>query len=226
MLMKNSLRLVFALLGFGAVGAHAQSVRVAARSDSKLWLEGTSNLRGWSCRASTLDAWVEAASDRLPADPSALVMQLENVTVRVPVESLKCGNGRMERSLYKALSADDPRARIIVGHFNVLPTHARPDMGLRTVGTLTVAGRERTLGMEVRTHRAPDGTLVAEGAVPVLMTDFGIAPPTAFFGALRTGNRVLVHFELHVSSDAIVSVADTHVDGRVNARADGPVLRY
>jgi len=225
MMMKNSLRLVFALLGLCAVGARAQSVRVAARPDSKLWLEGTSNLRGWSCRASTLDAWVETASDRLTSDPATLVAQLENVTVRVPVESLKCGNGRMDRSLYKALAADDPRGRIIVGRFNVLPTQAQAEPALRTVGTLTVAGRQRTLGMEVRTRRAPDGTLVAEGAVPVLMTDFGIAPPTAFFGALRTGNRVLVHFELHVSPDALLSLADMRTDGRVNAKGDGPVLR-
>ena len=43
--------------------------------------------------AANLDAWVEAASDRLTTDPGALATQLENVTVRVPVQSLKCGNG-------------------------------------------------------------------------------------------------------------------------------------
>src|SRR5690242_8032815 len=169
-MMNNSLRCIVALVGLCAVGARAQSaVRVAARPDSKLWLEGTSNLRGWSCYAASLDAWVETASDRLASDPATLVTQLENVTVRVPVESLKCGNGRMDRTLYRALSADDPRGRVIVGRFDVLSTHTRPYLGMRTVGTLMVAGRQRTLGMEVRTRRAPDGTLVAEGAVPVLM---------------------------------------------------------
>src|SRR5512138_3631173 len=94
MMMKNSLRLAFASLGFLAVAAPAQSVRLAARPDSKLWLEGTSNLLGWSCRAVSMDAWVIAASGHLAADPDILAGQLENVTIRVPVESLKCGNGR------------------------------------------------------------------------------------------------------------------------------------
>jgi len=213
MMMKNSLRLALASLGLCAVATHAQSVRVAARPDSKLWLEGTSNLRGWSCRAATLDAWV-TASDRLDVDASSVVSQLENVTVRVPVESLKCGNGRMDRGLYKALAADDPRARFITGQFNVMTSSAQPGASLRTIGTVTVAGREKTLGVDVRTHRAADGSIVAEGTVPVLMTDFGIAPPTAFFGALRTGNRVVVRFELHVPAGSVFSLADQRSDGR------------
>ena len=216
-MMKNSLRLALTSLGLCTAVAHAQSVRVAARPDSKLWLEGTSNLRGWSCRAATLDAWVTAASDRIGGDPASLISQLENVIVRVPVESLKCGNGRMDRGLYKALSADDPRARFIVGRFDVMS--APSEAQLRTVGTVTVAGREKTLGVDVRTHRDPDGTIVAEGTVPVLMTDFGIAPPTAFFGALRTGNRVLVRFELHVPANSALSLADERT-GAAFGRAD------
>jgi len=223
MMMKNSLRLALASLGLCAVAAHAQSVRVAARPDSKLWLEGTSNLRGWKCHAATLDAWV-TASDRLDADPSSLAGQLENVTIRVPVESLKCGNGRMDRGLYKALSADDPRARFITGRFNVMSSTEASEPSLRTIGTVSVAGREKTLGVDVRTHRAADGSIVAEGAVPVLMTDFGIAPPTAFFGALRTGNRVLVRFELHMPAGSVLSLADQRVDARAARSAD--VTRY
>lgn len=193
-----------------AGAASAQGVRVVARPDSRLWLEGTSNVRGWSCHAATLDAWVETATDRLTTDPGAL----ENVTVRVPVESFKCGNGMMDRRLYKALAAGNPRAQFIIGRFNVLSSNSRPESALRTVGTITVAGRDKTLGVDVHTRRAPDGTLVAEGAIPVYMSDFGIAPPTAFFGALRTGNRVLVRFELHVEPNAVVSLADRRDDIR------------
>jgi len=213
-MMKNTLRIAFGLVGLCASAASAQSVRVAARPDSKLWLEGTSNVRGWSCHAANLDAWVEAASDRLTTDPGALATQLENVTVRVPVQSLKCGNGVMDRRLYKALAAGNSRAEFIVGRFNVLSSTSRPEPGLRTVGTITVAGRDKTLGVDVRTHRGPDGTLIAEGAIPVDMSDFGIVPPTAFFGALRTGNRVLVRFELHVAPNAAFSVADRRDDIR------------
>jgi hypothetical protein len=39
--------------------------------------------------------------------------------------------------------------------------------------------------------------------VPIKMTDFGIKPPTAIFGRLKTGDEVKVNFELNVGARAI-----------------------
>jgi len=54
-----------------------------------------------------------------------------------------------------------------------------------------------------------DGTLRAQGALPILMTDFGITPPTALFGVVRTEDRLVVKFDLFVDqSTTLASVGE------------------
>jgi len=54
----------------------------------------------------------------------------------------------------------------------------------------------------------PDGTVIAKGSVPIKMTDYGIKPPTALFGRLKTGDDVKVNFELSIGAKAIASALD------------------
>src|SRR4051812_49047074 len=90
-----------------ATAAQAQSTaRVAVAPESRLWIDGTSNLHNWSCKATTLDAAidVDAAAVQIAAAPPKA---LRHVQVKVPVKSMKCGHGAMDDNLYKALKADD-----------------------------------------------------------------------------------------------------------------------
>ena len=73
------------------------------------------------------------------------------------------------------------------------------------IGTLTVAGKENKIEMDVVATRMADGTLKAKGVVPIKMTDYGIKPPTAIFGRLKTGDEVKVNFELTVGGKALAT---------------------
>jgi hypothetical protein len=61
--------------------------------------------------------------------------------------------------------------------------------------------------LDVAATRMPDGSVKATGVVPILMTDYGIQPPTAIFGRLKTGNEVKVNFELSVGAKAIAAAS-------------------
>lgn len=37
----------------------ASIVRIPVRSDSRLWLEGSSNIRDWTCKATTMEASID-----------------------------------------------------------------------------------------------------------------------------------------------------------------------
>ena len=55
--MLTTLALATCLAGAAATAQDGTSVvRLAVREDSRLWIEGSSNLHGWSCKATTLDA--------------------------------------------------------------------------------------------------------------------------------------------------------------------------
>jgi polyisoprenoid-binding protein YceI len=201
---------VAVLLSLLATAVRAQeTARVAVSADSKLWIDGTSNLHGWTCRAEKLEAAIDldavAASQLGTAPPKAL----KRVEVKVPVRALKCGHGAMDDNLYKALNADAaPNVSYILATFEPAPGEAKDSFTLHTVGTLTIAGKENKLEMDVVATRLADGTVKATGTVPIKMTDFGIKPPTAIFGRLKTGDEVKVSFELAVGGKAIASTLD------------------
>jgi polyisoprenoid-binding protein YceI len=130
------------------------------------------------------------------------------VQVKVPVKSLKCGHGGMDDNLYKALKADEtPEISYILATFEAVPGEMKDTFTLHTVGALTIAGSENKIEMDVTATRLPDGSVLAKGLVPIKMTDFGIKPPTAIFGRLKTGNEVKVNFELTIGAKAIAAAA-------------------
>ena len=186
-----------------AGSASAQSIRLAVAPDSKLWVEGGSNLHGWSCKASSIDAMIDVDEAFLK---SASPTQLKKVQVKVPVRNLKCGHGGMDGNLYKALKADEsPDISYVLSSFDVVP--AGDAFTVKSVGTLKIAGAEKTVNMDVSATKLADGSIRADGELPLLMTDFGVKPPTAMFGTLRTDNKITVKFSLLVGPQAVTTAA-------------------
>jgi polyisoprenoid-binding protein YceI len=186
-----------------AGSTQAQSVRLAVGPESKLWVEGGSNLHGWSCKASSIDAAIDVDEAFLKST-SVTPTLLKKVTVKVPVRNLKCGHGGMDNNLYKALKADDsPEISYILATFDVVPAATSDSFTVKTVGALTVAGTEKPVNMDVTAARLPDGSVKAEGELPLLMTDFGVKPPTALLGTLRTDNKITVKFSLLVGPQVL-----------------------
>jgi polyisoprenoid-binding protein YceI len=186
-----------------------ETVRIPVSTDSKLWIDGTSNLHGWSCKAEKFEAVIEldaaAAAQLAAAPPKAL----KRVEVKVPVKALKCGHGAMDNNLYKALNADQaPEVSYILATFEAAPGEAKDTFTLQTQGTLTIAGKQNKLAMDVVATRLADGAVKATGVVAIKMTDYGIQPPTAIFGRLKTGDEVKVNFELTVGAKAIVDALE------------------
>src|SRR4029453_8017116 len=93
------------------------TARVAVSPDSKLWIEGTSTIHDWTCKATSLDDAIEvdAAAVKLAVPPPKM---LKKVLVKVPVKSLKCGHGGMDDNMYKELKAvSDPQISYILASF-------------------------------------------------------------------------------------------------------------
>lgn len=203
----TTLTILASLALAGAAGAQS-TTHLAARPDSKLSIAGTSNLHAWECKATSFQASLEVDPAYATSETTALQHEIKRVDVKVPVGNLKCGHGKMDDNMYKALKAQDaPQIHYILGSFEVVPGAARDEFTLKTVGTLTVAGANNTVKMDVTAHRLADGSLRAQAEVPILMTDYGIKPPTAMLGALKTGNQVTVKFDLIVAPQSSVAAA-------------------
>jgi polyisoprenoid-binding protein YceI len=203
---KSTLALTTAFLGFAGIAAAQAPVRLVVQQDSKLWIDGGSNLHSWTCKAATVDGTIDADPAIGKAGSPMLPKLLQRVQVKIAVASLKCGEKKMDANLYKALKADDqPTISYILGSFESVPGAAADSFMLKTVGKLTIAGVERSVTMDVSAIRLANGSIRAQGSLPIQMTEFGIKPPTALLGTLRTKDKVTVNFDLVVSQRTIAA---------------------
>lgn len=187
-LISTSLVLTMLLIA----GWVATPARFTFQPESQVWVEGTSSLHDWTCQVNEFGGLLEAAS--------AAMENLNQVRVTVPVEQLKCKNGTMNKKTYKALASDDhPAITYELKSATLNASEADGIFQLETTGALTIAGTTRDVEMTVNGEPLDDGMVRLIGSLPLLMTDFGVDPPSAMLGTLKTGNEVTVHFDVVVA---------------------------
>lgn len=190
------------------------ATQFVASSGSRLVLLGSSNVTDWRCSGATLDGRMEVAApleqinnviDRIEdgdvarLDPRAASFPQPKFRLRVPVDSLRCGNRQMERDMYKALRADaNPTIEF---QFDGLVGGVEHDIDARRYravvsGVLTLAGAKKNVQVAVEAERIARDRFRLEARLPLRMTDFSITPPTALFGVVRAKNELVVNFEL------------------------------
>src|SRR5215212_7397589 len=92
-----TLLIVLAALALTGADASAQdrasTLRLPVRADSRLWLEGSSNVRAWTCKATAMEALIAVDAASVDSrDNDAIAKSLRGVDVIVPVKTLKCGD--------------------------------------------------------------------------------------------------------------------------------------
>ena len=77
-----------------------------------------------------------------------------------------------------------------------------PSVGARLGPWLTVAGVEKpvTLNLQVRRTAA---ALAVTGTTDLLMTDYGVTPPKAMMGMLKTNPKVQIKIELVLEASSL-----------------------
>jgi hypothetical protein len=195
-----------------------ENTQLVAGSASRLVLLGSSNVRDWRCSGATLDGRMEVAApierinhiiDRIEdgdvarLDPRAASFPAPKFQLRVPVESLRCGNRQMERDMYRALRAEaNP---VIEFQFRGLVGGVTHDIDAGTyratiAGVLTLAGARRSVQVPVEAERVGRDRFRLRARLPLRMTDFRITPPTALFGMVKARNDLVVQFDLELQA--------------------------
>lgn len=182
-------------------GAPAPALTLAR--GSRLWLEGDSTLHAYSSRATRLDVQADLAAP-LPANgeqarAAVTAGALKGLRVSVPVAGLKSGESGLDKNLDKALRQDAaPYIRFILLDYRT--AEAKDGALVVTArGRLAVAGVERETTVE-GTCRFDAGGIEVSGTKDVLMSDYGVKPPVLMFGAIKTADKVVVHFELKLQA--------------------------
>lgn len=165
---------------------------------SKLWVEGGSSIRSWSCKAEDVNAVVEATAGGAVTKTLAGEKAINAVDVTMAVEKMDCGNGTMNDHMRNALKAKDFKA--INFHLTSYEVAKAADgVGGTLNGTLTLGGVKKNIAIPA-TGAEFGGALRVTGTYLLKMTDYELTPPSLMFGRIKVRDEVTVKFDLVLKS--------------------------
>jgi polyisoprenoid-binding protein YceI len=194
--------LILAWLILMGVSTHAlasERVSYTLSPESKLWFKGTSTLHDFTCQVNTIDLKLTMDSTLVEQATNTETLSAIDMNLSIPVKDIDSGKGSMNKNMYEALDAKDHPVitytldRIRAESANVA---AGDSLEFAAYGNLTVAGETKEIRMEIDGELTPDKTIRLSGKKALRMTEFNIDPPSFMFGTLKTGDIVIVHFDM------------------------------
>lgn len=184
--------IVLALLAPVLAAQGAAAPRLTVQPGSRLWVDGTSTVRGYRCSTDAVEGRADAERAGSLAD---LADGAGPVEVSVRVASLDCRDATMNGHMRNALKAREHP--VIRFHAPAVAVTAGGAEGTaRAAGTLTIAGAERPVALEAVLAEEAGGAVRVRGSTRLRMTEFGVRPPSLMLGAMRVHDPVTVHFDV------------------------------
>jgi polyisoprenoid-binding protein YceI len=163
----------------------ASAIQLTFASGSRVWVQGTSTVRGYRCESTQVSGTADAASTELAQIGAA------RGEITIPLSTLDCRNGTMNGHMRTALkAAQNPTIRFRATGVRTTATGA-----MTMTGQLTIAGQTRDV--TVNGTAAPDGNgLRVRGTHNLTMTDYGVHPPRLMAGTMRVHPPVTIGFDV------------------------------
>ena len=180
------------MLGFAALlplawTAPAPPRRYIVQPGSRFWIEGSSTVGRYTCRARRVDGEATVSSEAPLTGQAVLSAE---------VRSFDCGQPQMNRDLARALRADrQPRVLLTVERVDVGES-TRGNMPVSAEGTLRLAGVERPVAFRASAQTLANGQVRITGQYVLRMSDFDVTPPSGMLGLVRAHDRVLARFDV------------------------------
>jgi len=186
------LTVVMAMAGISAAPVFGQSASSAPKppkANYQLTIDGTATMVGkWICGG---DATVQAKSADSAEIVPGLASGVQTVVVTASVPAIDCGDSTMNKHLRKALKDQQfPEVRYQALTYTLIDNGS----AVQTSGDLTIAGVTKSVGLGAKLIPLPDGGARVVGKVEINMRDYGVKPPSLFFGTLKVADVVTVKF--------------------------------
>ncbi|WP_426432449.1 YceI family protein [Winogradskyella sp. HB-48] len=174
------------MLFFISAVAHTQTYKLD-NSTSFMKIEGTSSLHDWH-----IDVENQAGNLNLEQSETITVKEL-NITVES--ESLKSGKSKMDKNTYKALETDDyKKITFKLTKTSEIKKISDNTYELNGIGELTIVGNTKEIPMSLKLEMK-DSMVLISGKNEIKMTDFGVEPPTALLGTIKTGDAITISYK-------------------------------
>ncbi|NEN23131.1 YceI family protein [Cryomorpha ignava] len=175
--MKYTL-ILFSLFAF-SISLSAQEYQ-SNQSESSMKVSGTSTLHDWHMDVESFTAKASLNGE-----------SLENARFTAEVKSMKSGTSSMDDNTYEAMKEED-YPRISFQSSSISGKEGK----LTIKGNLTIAGVTKPITMNTTLEKWAEKSMTVKGKYTFKMSEFGIDPPRAMLGTIRTGDEITIDFNL------------------------------
>ncbi|MDE3743907.1 YceI family protein [Maribacter polysaccharolyticus] len=181
---NKSILLLFSLLLTQTI--FSQEFKLS-KTGSSMTVLGTSSIHDWEIVAEEQSGTIQLGNDG------------DNITIKalkltIPAESLKSGKGMMDNNTYKALKTDKYKNIVFeMTKVKEIVPNGNNTYKVACSGDLTLCGVTKNLSENfLMTVTNDKVTLTGENSFK--MTEFGITPPKALMGTIKTGDEVTIKY--------------------------------
>lgn len=187
----NKYLLILAISLLSVSNIWAQKIYKAGKG-SEVIVKGTSTVHDWKMTASAFDCSVsvtEGASEMKSIVKSNFVLKVQN---------LKSDNKGLNDKAYDALKTNEIKFHST--SFNNV-TSDKGKLAGTVSGILTVAGVSKNVTFDFDGTAVDDNKLTIDSKYRVNMKDFGVEPPKAMMGMIKSGKDVDILIRMNLISE-------------------------
>lgn len=168
------------------VASLATTAQVQYKLDSKnssILVKGTSTIHDWEMN-------VKAPTSSFTLQEDQSLERLTSGSFTVGVASIESDKNIMNKKAWEALKEKKfPQIKA-----KLLQVSQNGNSGTVQM-ELTIAGKTQKIADDFKLTNG-SGKILVEGILDLKMTDFGVEPPTAMMGTIKTGNEIKVEYKL------------------------------
>lgn len=158
-------------------------------------ISGTSNMHDWTADVEKVTGTIKAKVE------NGKIVDIQDVAISIDAQSLKSSGGSiMNSKMNDALnSKKNPKISFKLTKVDKITENAG-SFRVSAMGVLSIAGANQNVSLDVIGRLLPNGSIEFAGIKKLKMTDFKVEPPTAMFGAMKTGDEVTLTFKVILQS--------------------------
>lgn len=170
-----------------------------AQPASSAKIEGTSTIHDWTMEGNIIGGSLKLRKDfQLDANTKPGKVDAE-VSVNIPVRSLKSGKSTMDEIMQQAMNeANYKKIEYKLTEFVLkeVPAGGTGPFRFESTGELSIAGKTNKITMPVELVKINPVRLEVRGKQVVKMTDYGVKPPNPNIAGIgiKTGDDITVTF--------------------------------
>ena len=152
---------------------------------------GTSTMHDWEMKSTVGDCIAT-----FTVDGNGNMTGVTSMNLSVSATALKSGKGGMDKNAHKALkSANNPNIFASLKSAEVT-TKDNKTYTIKSIIKLTIAGKNLETELISTAKKVNDNSYSVKGEKKISMKDYDMSPPSFMLGAVKTGNDVVLNYDV------------------------------